>query len=63
MADRQVYRLEKSFLQDIKKDELFLIFEDGAITGGAIYEAVEDGKEDANGKGCIDAIPLIALVL
>lgn len=60
---KQVYRLEKTFFQDIKKGEMFMTFEDGAILGQAIYEAMADGEEDAAGKGSVDAMPLIALVV
>lgn len=60
---RQTYRLEKTFFQDIKKGELFITFEDGGILGGSIYEATADGVEDTTGKGSVDAMPLIALVL
>lgn len=63
MPERNIYKLVPvSSYADLKKNDLFLTFEDGVIRGGGVYKAVAKGtgKEDTPN---VDAELHIALVL
>lgn len=63
MPERTIYKLVKvDNYEDIKKNELFLTFEDGAIRGGGIFKATAKGN-NKDGVSNVDAELLIALVL